>query len=364
MPEDIFGDLMLIRKGGPELTRGGGPTTVEPVATREEWAIKAQALRDIFLQTLGEDPRIKCPLSVKVEYEKDQGDHVERRISYLVARDERVALLALIPKSVRRRAPAVLCIHPTQADGKEETVGRGSRAGTPEGENRAYGLHLVRRGYVTFSPDLLGSGERIYPGLKAFDNTPLYEKYPRWSGTGKDLWDLRRALDVLARIEEVDRTRIGSIGHSQGGGLTGYLMAVDERVKVGVSNCGMWPLRISKNPFNICRTGWWIGRPALRPFAWAGKPMPIDYHELLALSAPRPFMNISALNDCQWKAEEESFTRPAWENLEMNVKKVYALLGAPGGYRQTLHVRGHDFPNEMRDAAYAFLDEALKPERP
>jgi len=212
-------------------------------------------------------------------------------------------------------------------------------------------------------PDLLGSGERIYPGRVAFDNVPFYSKYPRWSGTGKDLWDMQRALDVMQGMPEIAAGCIGSIGHSQGGGITCYLMAVDARVKAGVNNCGLWPLRISKNPFGLCRTKWWIGRPALRPFAQCGKPAPIDYHELLTLSAPRPFLTIASLAEYQYGVEDESFTRPAWEQMAEQINRVYGLLGAPGGFRLIAHLGPHDFPLPMRQAAYDFLDETLRSKR-
>lgn len=364
VPEDLFGDLCLMRKGSPQMTYSGSPTTIEPIATREEWLVKKQALRDIFTMILGYPPPGQdCSLSIKIESEKDQGDHVERRVSYLLSPGERVASLVLVPKGARKPGPAVLTIHPTTKDGKEQTVGRGEKVNgqlTPAAARRAYGLHLVRRGYITFSPDLLGAGERIYPGKREFDNQPFIDAYPTWSGTGKDLWDLRRAIDVMQTIPEVDAERIASIGHSQGAGLTCYLAAVDERVRVAVSNCGVWPARIHRNPFHLARTQWWTGQPANRPFCYAGKPFPIDDHELFALAAPRPYLNISALNDSGFKLEDEGFTRPAWENLAGNVKKIYALFGAADRFELRLHLDAHDFHDPMRELAYAFIDRHLK----
>jgi dienelactone hydrolase len=357
---DLFADLLLLRKGGEGMMMGAGPTVVEPLRTPEEWAVKAAALRELFGQTLGEQPPVECPLDLRLEQSTDRGGHVERRYSYAVAPDERVAALALVPKGLSAPAPAMLCIHSTHAWGKLEVVGRGGDFDTSPGANRSYALELARRGYVAFAPDLLGSGERIYPGRRHFDNEPFYEKHPRWSGTGKDLWDMRRALDVMEALPEVDRARIGSIGHSQGGGITCYLMAVDARVRVGVSNCGFWPHRITKNPFGVARTGWWIGRPALRPHFLCGKPAPVDYHELLALAAPRPFFKVSSLAEYGYTAADEPFTRAAWEDLARNVNAVYALLGAPGGFRLAMHLGPHDFPAPLRAEAYAFIDAALR----
>ncbi|MBI4624553.1 MAG: acetylxylan esterase [Verrucomicrobia bacterium] len=362
LPEDVFGDLCVMRKGPRSMTEGGSPTAIEPIMSVREWAVKAAALKDIWRMILGTPPLVDCPLEIRVEKETLRGDIVERRVTYLLNPGERTASLMLIPNGARRPAPALLTIHPTTAFGKEQTVGRGESADgklTPTAARRAYGLELAQKGYITFSPDLLGAGERIYSGRRSFDNQPFIDAHPHWSGTGKDLHDLRRALDVMQSMSEIDATRIGSIGHSQGAGLTNYLTAVDGRVKVGVANCGVWPTRVHKGPFNIARTAWWTGQPAMRPFLHAGKPPPIDVHELLALAAPRPFLNISALNDCGFSVADEPLTRAVWENLAQNVRKIYALYGAEEKFQSVLHLDGHDFHDPMRVRAYAFLERYL-----
>jgi hypothetical protein len=363
MPEDIFGDLCLMRKGPPSMTVGGSPTAIEPITSRDEWATKSAALSEIFRSVLGTPPlAFDCPLDIRVEKETLRGDILERRITYLLSPGERTASLVLMPKDVRRASPALLTIHPTVESGKEETVGRGEMIDgklTPKAWRRAYGLQLAQKGYVTFSPDLLGAGERIYPGRRAFDNQPLFEAHPCWSGIGKDLHDLQRALDVMQTMPEIDATRIGSIGHSQGALLTNYLVAYDRRIKVGVANCGVWPTQVHRGPFHIARTEWWTGVPALRPFCHAGKPMPIDVHELLALGAPRPFLNIAALNDNGFSVADEPLTRPIWENLAWNVRKIYALFGAEEKFQNVLHRDGHDFQDPMRERAYDFFERYL-----
>lgn len=361
MGEIDFSDLMMIRKGLPEMMLGAGETLVEPIRATHEWEAKAEALREIFLQTCGERPQIDCPLDLRVESEGERDGFIERHLSYNLEPDERVTSIALIPKNRKGPCPAVLCIHPTCEIGKLQTVGRDpAEKESPEKVDRSYGYHLVKRGFVVLAPDLLTSGDRRYPGLRAFDNGPFYLKHPRWSGTGKDLWDLGRALDVIEQIPEADPARIGSIGHSQGGGLTTYLMAVDRRVKVGVNNCGLWPSRAKKNPFDIARTAWWIGRPAMRPFLLAGKDLPVDLHELMALAAPRRVMAIVALNDYGYQPQEEKITRPVWEKLGANVEKIFELFSESEHFKLILHMDGHSFPQPMREKAYAFLEDALK----
>ncbi len=353
-----FDDLLDIRVGDAGLTLGSIPSRIEKIASAEQWAIKAAALRDLFRQTLGEMPPVACGLAPEQLGEEDRGDHIRRRVAYAVAPDERISAYLLLPKRRQKKAPAVLCIHPTTPLGKEQSIGNDPAEG---GQDRAYALHLVRRGYVTLSYDLISANERCYPGLRPFDTAPFYQKHPRWSVRGKDLWDARRAVDFLTTLDEVDPERIGSIGHSQGGGITIHAMGLDERIKVGVSSCGMWPDRLSKNPFNNARTGWWVGRPLLRPYCWTGKDFPVGLHEHLAMIAPRAVMAITALNDCGYAGEEAEAVRPVFANLDANVTRVFELLGAAGSFRSVLHTRGHSFFEEQRAAAYAFLDEHLKP---
>src|SRR5690606_14284841 len=138
-------------------------TRIEPVETPDEWSVKAQALREIFDMTLGVAPEDDCPLNIRVEKETDRGDVIERRLTYLLSPGERTASILLLPKGASRPLPALLTIHPTTPYGKEQTVGRGEMKDgrfTEAAANRAYGLELARRGYATFSPDLLGAGER------------------------------------------------------------------------------------------------------------------------------------------------------------------------------------------------------------
>lgn len=363
IPHDIFGDLCLLRKGSHNMTMGAGTTSIETINSRDEWKVKANSLRALFKMTLGTPPQgINFDLSVRVENEIDHGSILERRVSYLLSPGERVSSLMLIPKNITSPCPALLTIHPTTKEGKEQTVGRGEKEKgklTSKAYNRAYGLHLAQKGYITFSPDLLGAGERIFPGKRAFDNQPFIDANPEWSGLGKDLWDLQRAIDVMQTFTEIDSCRLGSIGHSQGAGLTCALTAIDERIKLGVANCGVWPSRVAKNPFNAARTDWYTGRPALRPFLYCGKSIPIDVHELLALSAPRAFLNIVALNDVGFDEKDEPLTRPIWENLKYNVSKIYALYNVKDKFDNIIHLEGHDFLEKWREQAYTFIDRYL-----
>jgi dienelactone hydrolase len=354
-----FEDLFDLREGSADMTVGAGPTRISRVTTLEQWRTKADALRALYHWTLGRRPDgYDQPLDMMIDDEQPCDGYTKRTVSYNVGPDERIIAYVLIPENPKPKHPAVLTLHPTNETGREQTIGN---VDTPDDLDRAYGLHLVRRGYVTFSYDMDSTHDRLYPkpGV-AFDNTAFYDKCPEWSGRGKDLYDLSRAIDVLEQMPKVDAKRIGSIGHSQGGGLTTDGMAADERIVAGVNNCGDWPFAASKNPFNRCRTDWWIGNPQLRPFALAGKPMPIDLHEKLALAAPRPQMLILSLVDFGYVEDENWLTKPVCDNLTDAVRRVYDLHGISDGFELVTHNLGHSFLAEQREIAYAFLDKHLK----
>lgn len=362
MPTVNFDDILDIRTGGANMGLGQGDTQIVPATTPEAWRQRANDLRRLYRQMLGIVPadHQNVPLDIQRESRQDGGDHWRCQVSYRLSQSERTTAWLLIPKDQSRPLPGLLTNHPTTPMGKEQTIGHDP---TPQGQDRAYGLELVRRGYVTLSWDLMTANTRQFPGLDPFDTQAFYDRYPDWSARGKDIHDAMRAVDALAGLPEVDPNRIGSMGHSQGGGMSIDAMVLDDRIKVGVSNCGDWPMRFMKNPLARCRTQWWVGMPALRPLVMTGKPVPVDVHEKLALIAPRPFLLITSLVDWDYALSEEPATRPVWDNLHANVKKAYGLCGHADAFESHLHTKGHCYHRSERDLTYAFLDKHLKPPR-
>ena len=352
-----FNDLLDIRVGDDELFySGAGDSWIKTIDSLKEWEEKSVALKELFKQTLGTPKgNINCSLSPEVAEEECFEGYIRRTVSYNLEPDERIEAYVLIPDDTTEKLPAMLCLTPTTNIGKEQTVGNGL---AEKDHDRAYALHLVKHGFVTISFDWDASGKRKYPGLRHFDNGPFYQKHPQWSGVGKNNWDIKCALDYLCSMPEVDSERIGSIGHSQGGGATVMAMALDDRIKLGVSSCGGLPLRLNKNPFDHARDRWWIGRPALRPYCLTGKQFPVDLHELIALCAPRPFLHIAALNDTAYSFDKEKIAS-ALKNMSENIRKVYNLFGKEDQFDNCLHNNGHNFFEEQRKYAYTFINRFL-----
>ena len=86
----IFDDLLYMRKGTNDLTLGYNPSRIEKIITADEWEIKAEALREIFRQTLGESSAVSCSLSPQIIEETDCKDHLRRKVAYSLEPDERI----------------------------------------------------------------------------------------------------------------------------------------------------------------------------------------------------------------------------------------------------------------------------------
>jgi len=335
----------------------------EKITTRQAWQRQREAIKKVLNVFLGEPPKSKPALKAKTIEETSRSGHLLRTFVFQTEPNEFVPAYLLIPKNLKGRAPVVLCPHQTTQAGKKEPAGL---AGNPQLQTA---LHLVNRGFVTFTYDAVCFGERHDPASGHYgDAIPFYRKHPQWSLMGKMVWDLQRAIDYLETLDFVDNNRIGSIGHSHGGYTTLFGMAFDERIKAGVSNCGFDTFRIDGNTWRWSRAtallpllGFYITNPRLNMELYRAVPdsgvidVPFEMHELLALIAPRPIL---------LSTSDEDFVFPnggwsARRALE-RIKPVYELLGAQENLSSYFFNGGHDFTAEASANAYSWLERRLK----
>ena len=132
------------------------------------------------------------------------------------------------------------------------------------------------------------------------------------------LFDAQRAVDVLESLEEVDSSRIGTIGHSLGAKEAFYLGAFDDRVGAIVSNEGGIGIEMS-NWDDV----WYLGKD-IHEFGH-------QHHEVLALAAPKPFLLIGG------DGYDGEKSRPYIEA----VKPVYGLYNEQQNLALKNHREGH-----------------------
>jgi hypothetical protein len=292
-------------------------------------------------------PEKRCPLDVQTESETDCGSFVRRAISYQAEPGGRVPAYLCIPKAAltaSAKCPAVLCLHPTDnTSGYGVVVGLGGKA------HRQYARELAERGYVTLAPayPLLAN---YHPDLKALGYA---------SGTMKAIWDNIRALDVLEALPFVQRGGFGVIGHSLGGHNAVYTAVFDARLVALVSSCGLdsyVDYMGGDAAVWAPDKGWCQLRYMPRLLDYAGRRtlIPFDFHEMIGALAPRHVFISAPLQDhnFQWQSVDRIANAAA---------QIYKLYAQPERLRVAHPDGQHDFPDEMRAAAYQLLDEVLKP---
>ncbi|MHA2090079.1 MAG: alpha/beta hydrolase family protein [Candidatus Kariarchaeaceae archaeon] len=323
------------------------------IEEKETWEIKREEIKSRLFETIGHPPFYRDTRNVEILEEIERSNYTEQKLQYAVGEDaDPISTYVYFPNNIPDPVPGILALHQFNPLGKEEV------AGTKGHPDLAYGRELAQRGYVVLMPDYLPFGERQYEGKEQFDTLPFYEKYPEWSMVGKNIEDTKAALDILSALDQVDQDRIGCIGHSHGGHNTIFGMALDERIKVGVSNCGMSVFTQEDKEIRLewSREDEYIYIPKLRKYFLDDSPVPFDIDEVAALIAPRPFLNISAYFDFAFGNQD------FLAQTGVELYQVYQLLEKTDHFSYFMHGNNHSFPQYARSLAYQWLDKFLHSE--
>ena len=308
------------------------------IRSAEDWQIRRRQILEHLQQVMGPPPNEsqRPKLDVRTIEEARDGKLVRRKITYQSDPADRVSAWLMLPAGAGgEKRPAMLCLHQTVREGKDEPVGL---AGA---KNMHYGRELAERGYVVLAPDYPSLGEHAYD----------FAKHPEYvSGTMKAIWDNVRAVDLLASLPEVDPERIGVIGHSLGGHNALFTAVFEPRLKAVVTSCGFTSLRKDDLP------SWTGPRYMPRIAAEYGndiKRLPFDFPEILAAIAPRPVLVCAATRD-------DDFDVGGVRDCLSAAQPVYRLLDKVEALQAQYPDSHHDFPPETRQRAYEFLDRALR----
>jgi hypothetical protein len=326
-----------------------GSGDVAAVKSKADWEQRRAEILAAFQSVAGKLPGAekKCPLDMQVLEETDRGSYVLRKIDYSSEPGGRVPAYLAIPKSALaeggKKAPAVLCLHPT-----DNTIGNGVVVGLGGKANRQYASELAERGYVTLSPN--------YPLLAKYQ--PDVQALGWESGTLKAVWDNIRGLDLLDSLPFVEHGKYATIGHSLGGHNSVYTAVFDDRLKVIVSSCG---LDSYLDYYGGDEKNWFPGKgwcqlrylPKLADYRGRLAEIPYDFHELIGALAPRHVFIAAPLKD-------SNFRHDSVDRIVTAAKPVFELLGATGNLEVAHPDCEHDFPDEMRQKAYQLIDRVLK----
>ena len=291
----------------------------------------------------------RIPLDIQVEQLEDAGKYLRIKLSYAAddalggtaaqLKVDRVPAYLLVPHQRSQPLPAMLCLHQTDFKlGKAHVCAMG---GPP---NLVYAHELAEAGYVCLAPD--------YPGFADYPYDFALSKDRYASGTMKAIWNNIRSLDLLETLPCVNRDAIGAIGHSLGGHNALFTAAFDQRIRCVITSCGF---NAFTDYYDGDLTGWSSDRYMPRIASEFGKSpaqMPFDFPEVLAAIAPRPLFVNAPVND-------SNFAVQGVRKCQTSLAPLLKMLGAAEKTTFVYPDAEHDFPEVIRQQAYAWLQDNL-----
>jgi len=308
--------------------------------SRIEWECSLRSgIYQRITDTLGNKPDDDFSVVVKDTGSKfERQGHLINNFSMELLPGYHMNFYVMLPKKrTGELLPVAMAIHGTSDLGRNYTL---------EFE-RGFALDLLERGFAVIAPDLYGFGDwQKYFGSRDESFKQFYQQYPEWSIDGFYLYSLQKLIDWITGQAQFDSAHIAALGHSLGGRVALYLAALEPRIFSAAVSCGMSP-----NLTNLFRNlpGQTLEfSPELnREIVKNGLP-PWEYHELLALAAPRRLLLIEPWND--------NFNPLTEANFECFFKasKVWSLYGAKADFELLSHGLEHTVSRRVIEYAMDF----------
>ena len=273
----------------------------------EPWRAR---VRDRLDAMLGPRPAA-VPLNAETTESVDCGPYTRERIVFDTESTMSVPAYLLVPHARRDAVPgtAVLAIH---GHGAGKSLVCGIEDG---GLGDDYAHAIAMTGHIVLAPDLRGFGEREewMPDDHYHCNWDLVcATMAGATMLERNIWDMQRALDLLAAHPLVDPDRIGAAGLSYGGTTTLFLAALDTRVRAAVVSgyLSSWQAAHAV-PWNMCGSQIMNGQLGA-----------IEHLDVASLVAPRPLLVESGTDD-------PIFPVAAAQATVAQLRNIYAALDAP-----------------------------------
>jgi dienelactone hydrolase len=318
------------------------PSLITNVFDASDWHNhKRKQLEKQWVQILGkvepaeEDRKYFYPVPPARIVQKEETERYTRiHLELGLERDFWQPSLLLIPHG-SGPFPAVIAWTSTSPDWRE-----------PE---KWWGAWLAERGFVVLTG---WSHIRNYRDGTSYRNgvsEKVYDRFGRWSGMGRMVWDVRQQARFLAGRQDVDARRIAFMGFSLSAKTAVYagafvpelaaVVAVDPHIALngGTNYFAPWYLDWTR-PFEDIPTK----EKTVLSLLDTDKSKPgleHDHHELLAMAAPKPFLLIGGAGD-KLDTGGDSDDQQSWGYVNA-AREVYKFVGALNELEFVLTTDGH-----------------------
>lgn len=255
------------------------------------------------------------------------------------------------PAGLKRgeKRPAIFCAHGHGQFGAEPIMGMDyepERAHAIKFHNYHYGLVMAKRGFVTYSIDWLGFGNRD-SRRKPHDINKIGQRDPcnvqflcaTLLGTTPmaiNLHDARVTTDFVTSQSYVDSDNLGVMGLSYGGTMTTWLSLDDKRYKAADIICYAGPfVDFAFKTYNCCGSQVTPGLFDL-----------VDTFDLQGLIAPRPLLVELGIHDQCFNIEDTLAGH--YKPLE----KIYKAAGVSDKLELDLFAKDHAWGDNKSEAFF------------
>ena len=310
-PEKDLSDILLLPGG-------------KHAGTKEEWETKAEDVRNRIKWIIGDLPAYETIENVKIENERRFRGTLRKAE---VAVDDKLVAHLTYPAERDEKTPAVIYLHAyLDAGGHDWSRGYGYRT--------SVGERLAEDGFLAIEFDQFG-----YASRNRDSGIEFYRENPGLSALGVMIQDVRKVIDALSLLDWVDEDRIMVAGYSLGGMVGLYAAVFDTRIQAVATTCGFGSMRLDvhgnetegiKRYSHLRPT-----IPRLGLFLGNEKRIPYDFHEVLALIAPRPVFVLAPRLDQDWFHEDvEVCCREAGKVFALYGKRENIVLCSPNDFNR------------------------------
>jgi dienelactone hydrolase len=209
---------------------------------------------------------------------------------------------------------------------------------------QSHGIWFARHGYICLMPDTLQLGEIAAIHHGTYREGRWWWHSRGYTPAGVECLNGIRGIDYLIGRPDVDPERIAVTGISGGGAATYWIAAADERVAVAVPVSGMadLPSYVTNRVIN----GHCDCMFLYNAFQW-------PWTRIAALVAPRAHLFVNSDQD-------RIFPMDANQRVINRLERLYSLYGAGDLVDSVVSVGGHAYRQDVRQAAYRFINTHLK----
>jgi hypothetical protein len=278
---------------------------------------------------LGRLPPRERPVGARLVSTEDRGSYTLDKLVLDLNGEQPAPAYFARPKRAAGRLPTVLFNHSHGGGyqiGKTEFV-----AGREYLSDPPYAEFLTSLGYNALCFDAWIFGERAGRAELDFCKDMLWHGRVPW---GMMVYDSLKAVDYLVTRDDVDTTRLGTVGISMGSSSAQWLGALDPRIKVVVDICCLTDWHTLVEVGGLKGHGIYYYVPdLLTHFTTA---------QMNALIAPRAHLSLAG--------NQDPLTPVAGlEKIDRELAHVYADAGKPGNWKLLRYDVGHRETPDMRE---------------